>query len=53
MYLIELPPDVKARNGFIVSPNMIIPTGRETFEGVKVVANALLKNNGLTLVNKT
>lgn len=47
VYLIEL-----RRGGFIVNPNQIIPTGRETWEGVKVVANAILQKNGFTVIKK-
>lgn len=54
VYLVELPvTDVSATNGFIVSPSYILPVGRETFEGVKVIADTLLSNNGFTLVTET
>jgi len=47
VYLLELRPEEDVFDGFILEPRYLLPTGRETWEGVKVVANAVLKRNGI------
>jgi murein tripeptide amidase MpaA len=47
VYLIELRPEDSVVDGFIMEPMYLLPTGRETWEGVKVVANAVLKRIGI------
>jgi len=42
VYLLELRPGEQEWDGFILDRNQLIPTGRETWEGVKVVVNAVL-----------
>ncbi|VDL70586.1 unnamed protein product [Nippostrongylus brasiliensis] len=42
VYLLELRPDEKNWDGFILGENELIPTARETWEGVKVVASAVM-----------
>lgn len=36
-------------NGFILKQEELIPTAIETFEGVKVVIDAVLEENGLEI----
>ncbi|VDM51616.1 unnamed protein product [Angiostrongylus costaricensis] len=43
VYLLELRPDEKNWDGFILDESELIPTARETWEGVKVVASAVLE----------
>jgi len=43
VYLLELRPEDSVIDGFILEPRYLLPTGRETWEGVKVVVNAALK----------
>ncbi|VDM82763.1 unnamed protein product, partial [Strongylus vulgaris] len=43
VYLLELRPDEKNWDGFILGESELIPTARETWEGVKVVAEAVLE----------
>uniref|UniRef100_A0A915Q852 Peptidase M14 carboxypeptidase A domain-containing protein n=1 Tax=Setaria digitata TaxID=48799 RepID=A0A915Q852_9BILA len=38
-YLFELRPEEQVWDGFLLDENQIIPTARETFEAVKVIAN--------------
>lgn len=59
VYLLELRPDEKSENlskhgvfpfstdwdGFILDEKELIPTARETWEGMKVVANAILQRS--------
>lgn len=43
-YLIELrPADRGNYNGFLLDEREILPTGHETFEGIKVVADAVIE----------
>uniref|UniRef100_A0A915KMB7 Peptidase M14 carboxypeptidase A domain-containing protein n=1 Tax=Romanomermis culicivorax TaxID=13658 RepID=A0A915KMB7_ROMCU len=42
-YLLELRPQNNAHNGFIVDKSQIIPTGKETWAGIKVVARTISK----------
>ncbi|CAP25659.2 Protein CBG05160 [Caenorhabditis briggsae] len=42
VYLLELRPDEKNWDGFILDEKELIPTARETWEGVRVVAEAVL-----------
>ncbi|MFH4973409.1 hypothetical protein AB6A40_000118 [Gnathostoma spinigerum] len=43
-YTIELPPNAYAWNGFVMNKRHLIPTGKETFEGVKIVLLKILEN---------
>ncbi|EYB94594.1 hypothetical protein Y032_0170g280 [Ancylostoma ceylanicum] len=43
VYLLELRPDEKNWDGFILGESELVPTARETWEGVKVVATAVLE----------
>jgi hypothetical protein len=43
VYLLELRPEDSVIDGFILEPRYLLPTGRETWEGVKVVVNDVLK----------
>lgn len=43
MYLLELRPEENVWDGFILDADQILPTARETWEGVKVVVNSVLK----------
>jgi len=43
VYLLELRPEDQVIDGFILEPRFLLPTGRETWEGVKVVVNTVLK----------
>jgi len=43
VYLLELRPADSVIDGFILEPRYLQPTGRETWEGVKVVANTVLR----------
>ncbi|KAK6727377.1 hypothetical protein RB195_005210 [Necator americanus] len=43
VYLLELRPDEKNWDGFILGESELIPTAKETWEGVKVVAAAVLE----------
>lgn len=45
-YTIELRPEYNDENGFILHELQIIPTAKETWEGVKVIADAVLKSMG-------
>ncbi|KRX78133.1 Carboxypeptidase A1 [Trichinella sp. T6] len=42
-YLIELRPDEWVYDGFILDQAQILPTARETWQGIKVVADAVLR----------
>ncbi|VDN54106.1 unnamed protein product, partial [Dracunculus medinensis] len=42
-YLFELRPEEKVYDGFLLAENQIIPTARETFEAVKVIARKTLR----------
>lgn len=53
VYLIELRPEEDVWDGFILDTNQLIPTGRETWEGVKVVVNAVLEKNNFRLVSRS
>ncbi|CAB3407889.1 unnamed protein product [Caenorhabditis bovis] len=43
VYLLELRPDEKNWDGFILDEKELIPTARETWEGVRVVAEAIVE----------
>jgi len=43
VYLLELRPEDSVIDGFILEPRFLLPTARETWEGVKVVVNEVLK----------
>jgi hypothetical protein len=43
VYLLELRPEDTVMDGFILEPRFLLPTGRETWEGVKVVVNEVLR----------
>ncbi|VDK43396.1 unnamed protein product, partial [Anisakis simplex] len=43
-YTLELRPSSFDWNGFILDKRQLIPTGRETFEGVKVVLDKVIEN---------
>jgi len=47
VYLLELRPEDSVIDGFILEPRYLLPTGRETWEGVKVVVNEVLKRAGI------
>ncbi|CAI4225319.1 unnamed protein product [Auanema sp. JU1783] len=53
VYLLELRPDEKNWDGFILDEKELIPTARETWEGVKVVARAIVENKNTTTVAPT
>uniref|UniRef100_A0A915HRN5 Zinc carboxypeptidase A 1 n=1 Tax=Romanomermis culicivorax TaxID=13658 RepID=A0A915HRN5_ROMCU len=50
VYLIELRPGEMDDDGFIVGREQITPTGRETWQGVRVVADTVLEKNGFKVV---
>ncbi|KAI3410037.1 hypothetical protein GPALN_006401 [Globodera pallida] len=43
VYLLELRPGEEEWDGFLLDRRQLIPTGRETWEGVKVVIDAVMK----------
>lgn len=43
VYLLELRPEENVWDGFILDADQILPTARETWEGVKVVVHSVLK----------
>jgi len=43
-YTIELRPGYYAWNGFVLDKSQLIPTARETFDGVQVIMDAVVKN---------
>jgi len=47
VYLLELRPEDNVVDGFIMDPRYLLPTGKETWEGVKVVVNSVLKKMGI------
>ncbi len=47
VYLLELRPEDHVWDGFIIGETEILPTAKETWEGVKVVADAVMDRNGL------
>ncbi|GMR56009.1 hypothetical protein PMAYCL1PPCAC_26204, partial [Pristionchus mayeri] len=51
-YTIELRPLYTAFNGFVMRPNELIPTARETWNGVRVVLDAVIREQQLR-VRKT
>lgn len=51
VYLLELRPEENVFDGFILDTKQLIPTGRETWAGIKVVANAVLGRNHLDTVS--
>ncbi|KAH7728536.1 Peptidase M14 [Aphelenchoides avenae] len=44
VYLLELRPGEEEWDGFLLDRRQLIPTGRETWEGIKVVIDAVLAN---------
>ncbi|KAI6234513.1 ShKT domain-containing protein [Aphelenchoides fujianensis] len=44
-YTIELRPAYTAWNGFVLAKNQLIPTARETFDGILVIADAVVREN--------
>ncbi|KRY32441.1 Carboxypeptidase A2 [Trichinella spiralis] len=44
VYLLELRPDEDRRYGFIVDPDQVLPIARETWEGIKVVADKVIED---------
>ncbi|KAI6203710.1 ShKT domain-containing protein [Aphelenchoides besseyi] len=48
VYLLELRPGEEEWDGFLLSQHQLIPTARETWEGVKVVLNAVLNRSRQT-----
>ncbi|VDL72279.1 unnamed protein product [Nippostrongylus brasiliensis] len=54
VYLMELRPSEEVWDGFILDSRQLIPTGRETWAGIKVVIEAVLKlKRGITANGKT
>jgi len=47
VYLIELRPDYSVEEGFILDPSLLPATCRETWDGVMVVADEVLKKKGI------
>ncbi|VDM38556.1 unnamed protein product [Toxocara canis] len=43
VYLLELRPDEEEWDGFLLDKRQLIPTGRETWAGIKVVIDAVMK----------
>lgn len=43
VYLLELRPDEEEWDGFLLDKKQLIPTGRETWAGIKVVIDAVMK----------
>uniref|UniRef100_F1L0E0 Carboxypeptidase A2 n=1 Tax=Ascaris suum TaxID=6253 RepID=F1L0E0_ASCSU len=43
VYLLELRPDEEEWDGFLLDKRQLIPTGRETWAGIKVVIDAVIK----------
>lgn len=43
-YLFELRPEEQVWDGFLLAENQILPTSRETFEAVKVIADSVLRS---------
>ncbi|CDW57097.1 zinc carboxypeptidase superfamily [Trichuris trichiura] len=46
VYLLELRPDEDRRYGFIVDPDQLLPIARETWEGIRVVADKVIEQQG-------
>lgn len=42
--MLELRPGEEEWDGFLLDKRQLIPTGRETWEGVKIVIDAVLQN---------
>jgi len=51
VYLIELRPNDYSIHGFLLPENQIIPTGRETWAGIMVVADEVQRRAGLTPIS--
>jgi hypothetical protein len=47
VYLLELRPEDSVIDGFILDPRYILPTAKETWEGVKVVISQVLTHIGI------
>src|SRR4051794_19807441 len=52
VYLLELRPEENVDDGFILSADELVPTARETLEGVKTVARAVIERAGITLIDR-
>uniref|UniRef100_A0A0K0EFJ2 Peptidyl-prolyl cis-trans isomerase n=1 Tax=Strongyloides stercoralis TaxID=6248 RepID=A0A0K0EFJ2_STRER len=50
VYLLELRPGEEEWEGFLLDRSQLIPTGKETWEGVKVVIDAVLEESKLKIV---
>jgi hypothetical protein len=46
VFLLELRPNEYETDGFILDQSQLLPTAKETWEGVKVVAREVLRNRG-------
>lgn len=44
-YLIELRPQENVFGGFLLDEGQILPTAKETFEGIKVVGDAIMRGD--------
>uniref|UniRef100_A0A1I8EYK6 ShKT domain-containing protein n=1 Tax=Wuchereria bancrofti TaxID=6293 RepID=A0A1I8EYK6_WUCBA len=55
VYLLELRPDEKNWDGFILDERQLIPTATETWAGIRVVADAVIEraNRKITRINGT
>uniref|UniRef100_A0AAF5Q054 ShKT domain-containing protein n=3 Tax=Wuchereria bancrofti TaxID=6293 RepID=A0AAF5Q054_WUCBA len=55
VYLLELRPDEKNWDGFILDERQLIPTATETWAGIRVVADAVIEraNRKITRINDT
>ena len=50
VYLLELRPDETEWDGFILNERDLLPTARETWEGVKVIAHEILRRSARPFV---
>ncbi|KAI6182509.1 ShKT domain-containing protein [Aphelenchoides bicaudatus] len=53
VYLLELRPDEKNWDGFILDEEQLIPTAQETWAGIKVVADAIIQRSQNKVVTPT
>uniref|UniRef100_A0A915JBR4 Zinc carboxypeptidase A 1 n=1 Tax=Romanomermis culicivorax TaxID=13658 RepID=A0A915JBR4_ROMCU len=53
VYLLELRPEEFVYDGFVLDPDQLIPCGRETWAGVRVVADRILQSSGMTTVESS
>ncbi|KAI6178437.1 ShKT domain-containing protein [Aphelenchoides besseyi] len=51
VYLLELRPDEKNFDGFILDEDQLIPTAQETWAGIKVVADAIIQRSQNRMVS--